>query len=311
MIPPKWLFMYTAYLDETGQDTKEWVFIAGFMGKKEHWEKFIPEWKRGLGPQRKRLHMKELRFKKYRDKELLERLGPIPVNCGLEPVIGGIRVDHYSDLLLGNSFLKKFHCGFLGALMNLTVQVLRWLPGDERVEIIFEQQDRYYGLADFIFSELVRRKSLPMTSDGKPKLAKWSSVPSGSTCLLDPSDYFAFATAHAHKDLNSIKAQWTQPMIESVNTVEAIGRVMNRDEARRTITALLKHMRLENILLPESNEAFEKFRALTNRAAQIPREEREEIERELDKKESGISKVRSDDGGTAESSSQRDQEETG
>jgi hypothetical protein len=116
-------------------------------------------------------------------------------------------------------------------------------------------------------------------------LAKWSYVPKGSTCLTEPADYFAYAMGQYYKDKTSTRSLWTQPIIKSVDAVQAIGHVMDKDEARTAISRLLKQMKLENILLPGSNEAFEKFRALTTRVSQIPLEERQKIEKELDEEE--------------------------
>lgn len=284
--PPKWLFMYTAYLDETGQDTKDWVFLAGFLGKKEHWDKFVPLWKQGLGMQRKSLHLAELRFKKERDRQLLERLAPIPLQSGLEPVLGGICVNHYEDLLMGVPFLEKLHCGYVSALMTLVIQVLRWLPPNERLEIVFEQQDRYFGLTNFVFSNISLLSGETMqTSDGKPRLAKWSSIPKGSSCLTEPADYFAYAMGQYYKDKTSIRSNWTQPIIKSVDTVQAIGAIMEKEHAREAIARLLAKLKLENIVLPGNNEEFEKFRGLANRAAQTPMALRGMLEAQ--KRESG------------------------
>ena len=285
--PPRWLFVFTAYLDETGQDTKDWVFIAGFLGKKEHWDKFIPLWKEGLGTQRKSLHMADLRFKKDRDRQLLERLAPIPLQSGLEPVLGGICVNHYEDLLMGDSFLEKVHCGYLSALWPLLVQVLRWLPPNERIEIVFEQQERYFGITDFALSKMRNLAGgVWQCSNGKPKLAKWSSVPKGSTCLTEPADYFAYAMAQYYKDKTSVRSKWTQPIIKSVDTVQAIGAVMEREQAREAISRLVGMLKLENIVLPGSGEEFEKFRALANRVSKIPLEEREKLQKEIEDEES-------------------------
>jgi hypothetical protein len=106
--PPKWALMLYAYLDETGQESKEWVYVAGFVGNADHWRKFIPAWEEGFhGSQRKHLHMNKLRFKHQSEKRLLETLGPIAINCGLEPLIGGVRVSDYEDLLGGDQFQTR------------------------------------------------------------------------------------------------------------------------------------------------------------------------------------------------------------
>jgi len=77
--------MLTAYLDESGQETKGWMFVAGFLGNDEQWKQFVPLWKEALGPQRRHLHMADLRWKKQRTKELLARLRR--VSTSLRPVV--------------------------------------------------------------------------------------------------------------------------------------------------------------------------------------------------------------------------------
>jgi hypothetical protein len=75
--------MMTAYIDESGHEGKGWMFLAGYLGNEDQWKTFVPAWKAGLGPQRKSLHMTDLRWNKDRTKHLLKRLGPIPEGCGL------------------------------------------------------------------------------------------------------------------------------------------------------------------------------------------------------------------------------------
>jgi hypothetical protein len=86
--------------------------IAGYIGNKEQWKLFVDKWKAGLGPQRKWLHMTDLRWKKDSTKKLLERLGPIPESCGLEGVMGGVRYADYEDLVVGTEdekMMKGYH----------------------------------------------------------------------------------------------------------------------------------------------------------------------------------------------------------
>src|SRR5690349_4944011 len=85
--PPKRLLMLTAYLDESGHESKNWMFLAGFLGNEEQWRDFVPKWQAGLGPQRKCLHMTELRWNRERTQTLLRKLGPIPEQCKLEPMM--------------------------------------------------------------------------------------------------------------------------------------------------------------------------------------------------------------------------------
>lgn len=84
--PPKWLVMLTAYIDETGHETKDWMCLAGFLGTEYDWERFVPLWKAGLGPQRKLLHLTDLRWNKESTRKLLARLGVVPEQAGLVPI---------------------------------------------------------------------------------------------------------------------------------------------------------------------------------------------------------------------------------
>ena len=241
--------MLYAYLDETGQESKNWVFIAGFLGNEDQWRKFAPAWREALGPQRKSLHMSELRFKKEREKRLLERLGPIPVSCGLDPMVVGVRVSDYADLVGDNPLLKQVHCGYVIAVQVLTCQALRVIPPTERLELIFEEQRVYSSLVDIAMRYLsVQADGYVATRDGKPKLAKCSYVPKISTCLIEPADYFAYAMGQYHKDKTSRRTQWCMPILRSVDAVHPIGALSTKEQTRILITAMNAKLKQEGLL---------------------------------------------------------------
>src|SRR6266481_3768000 len=110
--------MLTAYLDESGHETKDWMFVAGFLGKENQWKELVPSWKEALGPQRKNLHMSDLRWNKQATKDLLSRLGPIPYECKLQPVLAGVRMRDYEDLIEGTP-AEKLLKGYLAAIIPL------------------------------------------------------------------------------------------------------------------------------------------------------------------------------------------------
>lgn len=252
--------MLCAYLDETGQEEKQWVFMAGYLGNEDQWKQCVIEWKKELG-NKKSLHMKELRFKKERDRDLLARLGPIPYNCGLRKVVGGVNVSHYEDLVRGTLFEKQAK-GYMACLTPLIVSILQAIPPNEQVEIIFEQQTRYEEPTDkFLNNIQIASMSHPelwqfRTSDGKPKLAKWGFVPKSS--LLEPADYLAYAYAQYHRDKNSQRAQWCMPILEEGNVkadeVQSIGKVMTRDEIRSHFLNLEKSVTLSGIPYRDPSE---------------------------------------------------------
>lgn len=99
IILPRALLVLTAYLDETGQEQDDWMFIAGFMGDDVAWREFPDLWAEAIGPQRKHLHMKSLRFSKMPVKKMLERAALVPKECGLIPILAGARLRDYADML--------------------------------------------------------------------------------------------------------------------------------------------------------------------------------------------------------------------
>jgi hypothetical protein len=232
--------MIYAYFDETGQNTKDWVFVGGFAGREERWRRCANEWSSVLREfQRTRLHMHELRWKKQSTQRLLARLGPIPTECGLYRVIGGVNVSHYSDLVPGSAS-KVLNAGYIKCLTPLVLALLQSLPPDERVEIVFETQDRYSSATNYVLSEWARGISSGSpefwemrTSDGRPKLTKWSFAPKHGTPLLDLADYLLYATLQWHRDEKSIKSQYCRPIItDPGGGCFHIGRVFSRDEIR-------------------------------------------------------------------------------
>ena len=272
---PRWLLMLRAYLDESGQESKDLVVIAGFVGNKNAWTKLLAPWKSALGA-RESLHMSSLRFnlKKKNVRELLQRLAPIPVSCGLTPICGGIRVSDYEHLLPKNALLEKLHSGYISSLFPLLTHVLTWLPENERVEFIFEQQDTYSWLTDMVLGGL---KTAPIpaffTKDGKPKLAKWGYVPKGSTPLTEPADFLAYTFLQHNRDPKSLRSQWCKPLQVSVDSVGIVGHVMTKQEAQREVLALLEEFKNN----PKWVEAFERINQAIARDVMDAKKNRERV----------------------------------
>jgi len=229
--------MLRAYIDESGQEDKDWMFLAGFLGSEKQWEKFAPRWKVGLGPQRPYLHMHDLRWNTKRTEKLLARLGPIPEQCGLTPILGGVRYSDYQDLVSGTP-LEKHLKGYIVCLFHLILQVLRTVPDDGRLEVVLEEQTRYAAFANQVLSIIADTSDWARTKDGHLKLAKWSFVPKGSTILLDPADYFSFALRELWRNKKSPKARWCSPLLESCGG-KGIGMILKRSDIRAEIQGTL------------------------------------------------------------------------
>jgi len=231
--------MLIAYLDESGHETKDWMFVAGFLGDRRQWEQMSPLWTTALG-QRRRLHMKGLRWKQDRTLQLLERLGPIPDKCGLKPVVGGVRVKDYEDLLSGTP-AQKLLKGYIVCIYPLVINVLRAIPRNERLEIVFEEQQEYQPYTELALSAIVslrdQRPDWFLTDDRQLKLAKWSFVPKDSTIFTQSADYFVYALRQLYQHRHSKKTEWCRPILKSGNG-EGFGAVMTRKQIRQSMIYL-------------------------------------------------------------------------
>src|ERR1017187_6926133 len=149
--------MLTVYLDESDQESSEHVVVAGFVGTEDQWSSFIPDWRSALGPQRKALHMCELRWSKPRIHGLLARLGPVPYSHGLKPAVGAVRVSDYADLLT-NPVEELFGSGYICALYPIIVGVLQSFPESEHIKWVFEEQTRFEPLVRSVFENFTQLK---------------------------------------------------------------------------------------------------------------------------------------------------------
>jgi hypothetical protein len=234
--PPSHLLMFTAYLDESGHESGQHVVVAGFLGDDGQWEKLITTWTAGLG-KRNGLHMNELRWhskQNHRIKALLETLGDIPYQCGLLPVFGGVNVADYSDLVSG-TLVKKMYKGYLVSLLPVIAAAIIPLKADERVKLVFEVQT-HYEWGTQMFGMVFRAFEQFQTPDGHPRLSGIEFIPKISSCLTQPADYLAYAILQQHRDVTSLKARWTLPILKDRY---AIGKFMTRNEIRPVIKQLM------------------------------------------------------------------------
>lgn len=214
--PPDFLLMLRAYLDESNHNSDGNMFIAGHVGRKDQWKELATRWRVALG-QRKYLHMSALRWNHPRTKRLLERLGPLPTDCGLTRVVGGVKYSDYANLIAPDerSALK----GYYFALTGLVTNLIRWIPDDEKVGLVFEAQPQYSDMAHLILSDLAETL---LNSKGRQKVSAWTFVPKASTILLDQADYLANALFHLYEDEHSQKTDWCRPILGDMNGVGAI-----------------------------------------------------------------------------------------
>ncbi len=227
--------MLTAYVDESGQEQKDWMFVAGFFGNDDQWRATADAWKEAIAP-RPKLHMVNLRFKKDRERRMLERAGAVTKNCGLTPIVGGVRQGDYEDLIAGTPEEKAL-TGYFFCSFGMIVNTLRGIPANEKLEVVFEHTERHWWMTEIamrVISDLSTELQDMLLPDGTPKLANWRSVPKGATPLTEPADCFAYALLQKYRDKASLKARWTNPILEAHNQ-EGLGAILNRSEIRQIV----------------------------------------------------------------------------
>ena len=119
---------------------------------------------------------------------------------------------------------------------------MRWLPDNERIELVLDRQEHYQPIAEIIFDALIKQPAF-IGKDGRPKLAKWSYVPRGSTPLTEISDYYAFALAHHYKDEKSQKSQLCAPILR--DNMNPIGAMWSRQQIRDNVEYVHKQMNIK------------------------------------------------------------------
>jgi len=177
--PPDWLFMLTAYLDESGHETNDFVVVAGFLGDEDQWKRCETEWIKGLG-RRKALHMRELQWKKDRVRRLLEILGPIPHQCGLIPVVAGMQVQDYYDLVVGTQ-AEQMTKGYYLCVLAIIDSILKNIPKGETLTLALESQNEYRLKTEKVFNSYQQ-----FDSSGKPRLSSIQFLAKNASVLTQP-----------------------------------------------------------------------------------------------------------------------------
>ena len=201
--------MLTAYLDEAGQEGREDVIIAGYIGSDEAWDKLLIKWKAALYP-RESVHVRTLRWNGRRAARLLAKLGPIPDECGLQRVIGHVRVADYADLFTEVQ-LRKLVPGYQMALHALINGVLRWIPRHEQVKFYFEQQDVFARQQHVVLTAYSQMTCFPRWTAAK------ASSPVGQRCpkntYFEPGDALAYTVLHYARDPRSERFKVCSPFM--------------------------------------------------------------------------------------------------
>ena len=244
--------MLTAYFDESMDNGDGYVVVAGFMGKRSAWKKCMKAWNVTLKKHgREYLHLKELRFLRDRHKDMLRDFGEIPSRAGLRIIFASVNVGAYKPAIAG-TVMEVGSAGYIYAYQIAILSALRCVPEGQRLEVICEHQEEFNARRDavsFTCTLLPECKN----KNGKPKLAKWSSIPKST--IIEPSDYAAFALLHRLRDPKSKKAQLCSPIL---NNPLRRGISMTAQQSLAIITDIMREDPTfqDAVIAPENKRAF-------------------------------------------------------
>lgn len=202
--------MLTLCIDETIDKQTGLCIVAGYLGKRRQWEKYVIEWRKELEP-RNSLHLNSLRLNSLnaeRHRELLKRLGGVPKRCGLRPFVGSICEQDYKEMVSG-TVLEIIMEGYVLAILALLDGMARHVPKGERFEVIFEQQTTFAAQRE---RALITWQEHHKTTVGPSMLAKWRQTE--KNVLTEAPDYLCYALYQKAKDRASKKADLTSPILQ-------------------------------------------------------------------------------------------------
>jgi hypothetical protein len=215
--PPGRVFVLTAYLDESGHEGQSLMVLAGFLGSDEQWKRCEEKWRINLG-NRKHLHMRELQWsKRERIKQLLDKLGPVPHEAGLQVVFTTAAMSDYSDIVTGTQMEWLFRA-YMISLMGMIHLIADNIPSQETFKLVLEANDRYTLNVQSLF----KGTGNIVNSDGSRKLISIEQVPKGITLLTQPADYLAYALLQQERNPGSEKHILCAPILQNVKP--ALGR---------------------------------------------------------------------------------------
>ncbi len=233
--PPRWLLVFTAYLDETAHDGQERMFVAGFLGNQDSWKKVSEGWGAAIAPM-SALHTSKLRFKGDRHRNLVRRASNLVTSSGVTPLIGSVRKTDYADLVSESWMTKegKIFAAWILCFTAILVEALKFIPEYERLEVVFERQAQYERFAGVVCGVVGEMPEFALPN-GRPKLIGCRSVDKDSTQLTQPADLLAFALLQREKAPDGLKANVTGSILIANPPEAMVGALLGRDMARQII----------------------------------------------------------------------------
>jgi hypothetical protein len=182
---------------------------------------------------------------------MLRDFGSIPGRSGLRLIFASVNVGAYKPSIAG-TVMEVSSAGYIYAFQIAILSALRHVPEGQRLEVICEHQAEYNARRDNVSYSCTLLPECK-NKNGKPKLAKWSSIPKST--ILEPSDYAAFALLQWLRNSESNKVRLCEPILD---TPLRGGICMNDERSRTVIADILQEDPTfkDAVLTPENRKAF-------------------------------------------------------
>lgn len=229
--------MLYAYCDESGHERQDqFMFLAGFVGNEDQWKLNDKKWNESGGGEG--FHTKNVVRKPTRAEPKLARLSSVPLYCGLRPIVGGVRMSDYWDLVSGTQFERRAK-GWCVALYPLVLETILFIPKNERVEFIFDEQCEYQPFAERAMEAISEFPNERLrTENGSPKLASLRFVHRERTIRTQPADFLAFALRSFFREPQSDAARLTRPILDCIASSRRIGEIFSREKVRLILRSM-------------------------------------------------------------------------
>jgi hypothetical protein len=196
--------MFMAYLDGSNSNLHGKVCtVAGFLGTDSQWEAFLEDWAKTLGC-KKSLHMKDLRWWRDRDRDLLAGLGALPDKHGLKRVASLIRNEDYDEIVKGK-IRDRYSNPYMLAVQMCVAQMLNYVSRDASIAVYLEEQSVY----KWRVTELSEGILLMNTG----RLLSVSTLKKDQCSGFQAADYLSYAVSQLREKPHGFRTRWCKSIL--------------------------------------------------------------------------------------------------
>jgi hypothetical protein len=196
--------MFMAYLDGSNSNLQGKVCtVAGFLGTESQWESFLEDWAKTLG-RKKSLHMKDLRWWRDSDRDLLAGLGALPDKHRLKRVASLVRNEDYGKIVKGK-IRDRYANPYMLAVQMCAAQILNYVSPDASIAVYLEEQSVYKWRVAELSESVVRMNT--------GRLLSVSTLKKGKCSGFQAADYLSYAVSQLREKPRGFRTRWCKSVL--------------------------------------------------------------------------------------------------